>query len=412
MARLRFLLPTFRAAASSSRPPRTPRSPTSKRSTRTVRTAATCSTATGCSGSTPPIRASSSAGCAARRRRAGARSRSRTCGTSATRRTSRWRAGSAGTARTSSCRARTARWRGPSASSRSTTARGCGSTARRSARTPARTSRSRSRPRTRSSARGTNRLVVRVDSKRLDSDFPPARTNADGVPSGGWWNYSGIQREVYLKKLDTVDFQRVQVRPEIACGTCDASVRMDLNLRNVTARGQRVTVTGKFGDRNVNFGSQDDRGGRRSPRSPSGSGSPSRACGRRRPRTSTTSPSPSAWTATRSRATACTAASARSRSPRASLFLNGAPINIRGMGLHEDSKAAGFAIDNARREELVNLTKEAGGTVLRTHYPFHPYTHELADRLGPADLGGDPGLQRPDAGAEGARGPARRRSTS
>ena len=32
------------------------------------------------------------------------------------------------------------------------------------------------------------------------------------------------------------------------------------------------------------------------------------------------------------------------------LFLNGAPINIRGMGLHEDSKAAGFAIDNARRE--------------------------------------------------------------
>ena len=64
------------------------------------------------------------------------------------------------------------------------------------------------------------------------------------------------------------------------------------------------------------------------------------------------------------------------------LFLNGAPINIRGVGLHEDSKAAGFAIDNERREELVNLAKEAGGTVLRTHYPFHPYTHELADRLG------------------------------
>ena len=104
--------------------------------------------------------------------------------------------------------------------------------------------------------RGKNRLVVRVDSRRLDSDFPPARTNADGVPSGGWWNYSGIQREVYLKKLDTVDFQKVQVRPEIACGTCDASVRMDLNLRNVTARGQRVTLTGKFGDRNVNFGSK------------------------------------------------------------------------------------------------------------------------------------------------------------
>ena len=104
--------------------------------------------------------------------------------------------------------------------------------------------------------RGTNRLVVRVDSRRLDRDFPPARENADGVPSGGWWNYSGIQREVYLKKLDTVDFQRVQVRPEIDCGTCDATVRMNLNLRNVTNRGQRVTVTGKFGDRNLKLGTK------------------------------------------------------------------------------------------------------------------------------------------------------------
>ena len=30
----------------------------------------------------------------------------------------------------------------------------------------------------------------------------------------------------------------------------------------------------------------------------------------------------------------------------------------------------------------VNDAKELGATVLRTHYPLHPYTHELADRLG------------------------------
>ena len=60
---------------------------------------------------------------------------------------------------------------------------------------------------------GTNRLVVRVDSRRLVTDFPPAGLNADGVPTGGWWNYSGIQREVYLRKLDTVDFQKVLVAP-------------------------------------------------------------------------------------------------------------------------------------------------------------------------------------------------------
>ena len=56
--------------------------------------------------------------------------------------------------------------------------------------------------------------MVRVDSRRKITDFPPAGLNTDGVPTGGWWNYSGIQREVYLRKLDTVDFQKVQVRPE------------------------------------------------------------------------------------------------------------------------------------------------------------------------------------------------------
>ncbi len=58
--------------------------------------------------------------------------------------------------------------------------------------------------------------MVRVDSRRKITDFPPAGLNTDGVPTGGWWNYSGIQREVYLRKLDTVDFQKVQVRPVLA----------------------------------------------------------------------------------------------------------------------------------------------------------------------------------------------------
>lgn len=229
--------------------------------------------------------------------------------------------------------------------------------------------------------RGTNRLVVRVDSRRLDRDFPPARENADGVPSGGWWNYSGIQREVYLKKLDTVDFQRVQVRPEIDCGTCGATVRMNLNLRNVTNRGQRVTLTGKFGTRSVNFGSK--------------------SLGPKAIASFTDSvkiADPKLWSpqspnlydvsfTVRVDGKKVAGYSLRSgiRSIKVSqgrLFLNGAPLNVRGMGLHEDSKADGFAIDNKRREELVDLTREAGGTVLRTHYPMHPYTHELADRLG------------------------------
>ena len=128
-------------------------------------------------------------------------------------------------------RAPTPRSPGRCASSRSTTARRCGSTASRSARTPAPTSRSSSdleplqAPRD-EPARGARRLAP-----ARSRDFPPAGLNTDGVPTGGWWNYSGIQREVYLKKLDTVDFQKVLVRPVIDCGTCAASVQVQINLQ-------------------------------------------------------------------------------------------------------------------------------------------------------------------------------------
>ena len=64
------------------------------------------------------------------------------------------------------------------------------------------------------------------------------------------------------------------------------------------------------------------------------------------------------------------------------LVLNGQLLNTRGVGLHEDAKGMGFAIDNARRDQLLAQAKELGATTIRTHYPLHPYTHELADRLG------------------------------
>ena len=64
------------------------------------------------------------------------------------------------------------------------------------------------------------------------------------------------------------------------------------------------------------------------------------------------------------------------------LILNGARVNLRGVGVHEDSKEQGFAVDNAFRQRLVAETKAVGATLMRTHYPMHPYTHELADREG------------------------------
>ena len=63
-------------------------------------------------------------------------------------------------------------------------------------------------------------------------------------------------------------------------------------------------------------------------------------------------------------------------------MLNGQYLNFRGVGLHEASQEEGFAIDDNVRTKIATEAKALGATVLRTHYPMHPYMHELADRLG------------------------------
>ena len=83
----------------------------------------------------------------------------------------------------------------------------------------------------------TNRLVIRVDSKRRSTDFPPSGLATNGTPTGGWWNYSGLQREVYLKRLDTVDWKSVRVIPRLACARCTGDrAGQGRSLRNVTRR--------------------------------------------------------------------------------------------------------------------------------------------------------------------------------
>ncbi|HWK26062.1 MAG TPA: glycoside hydrolase family 2 TIM barrel-domain containing protein [Solirubrobacter sp.] len=226
---------------------------------------------------------------------------------------------------------------------------------------------------------GTNRLVVRVDSRRKITDFPPAGLNTDGVPTGGWWNYSGIQREVYLRRIDKVDFQKVLVRPILDCASCPARIDVKVNLRNVTGSGQRATITGRFGDRTLNLGTKtvDQVTGFQD------------SVKIAKPRLwSPASPhlyNVSLTVRIGGKKVAGYSLHSGIRSIKVvngRLVLNGQFLNVRGVGLHEDSKADGFAIDNARRKQLVDDARALGATILRTHYPLHPYTHELADKLG------------------------------
>ena len=230
--------------------------------------------------------------------------------------------------------------------------------------------------------RGTNRLVIRVDSRRRPTDFPPSGLTAVGGPTGGWWNYGGLIREVYLRRMDRVDFAQVRVTPDLPCATCNATVKVQTRLHNVS--GQRVTtrVTGRFGAQRFTLGTVS--------LGPGGVTSRETFLRVRKPRLWTPSTpnlypvSLSASAGGRKLAGFKLKSGVRSIkiSPDGLLLLNGRRVNLRGVGLHEDSKERGFAIDNAVREKLVDDAKDLGATMIRTHYPMHPYMHELADRKG------------------------------
>ncbi len=228
---------------------------------------------------------------------------------------------------------------------------------------------------------GVNRLVVRVDNRRLRTDFPPSGLTGAGDPAGGWWNYGGLLREVYLQRVDRVDVTSVLVRPELPCPTCAARVLTRVVVRNYGPKTTTVRIAGTFGGRKLKLGT-------------------ARVEARRfRSFTSRVRvPRPRLWSPASPhlyRVRLSVRAGDRRvlrynlhsgvRSITVSggrLMLNGRAVNLRGVGLHEDDPVKGFAIDSARRAQIAAQTRELGATVMRAHYPLHPELHELADRMG------------------------------
>jgi beta-glucuronidase len=229
--------------------------------------------------------------------------------------------------------------------------------------------------------RGVNRLVVRVDSRRRPTDFPPSGLSTTGTPTGGWWNYGGLLREVYLERRDTIALETVSVLPHLPCGACAADVRFRLRASNVTSGRRRVSVSASYGGRPVNLGTKAIR--------PGGEATFAK---------SLRIGDPTVWSPSRpylypvsirvrsgGRTVATYSLKSGIRSVKVSggrLYLNGQPVQIRGVGVHEDNRAQGFAVGNDFRRRLVDEAKALGATMLRTHYPMHPAVHEIADREG------------------------------
>jgi beta-glucuronidase len=224
--------------------------------------------------------------------------------------------------------------------------------------------------------RGVNRLIVRVDDRRSPTDLPPG-------PSGGWWNYGGILREVYLRAVQSADLAQVQVRPLLPCPACAATIDDQAVVRNVTGGSQTVRLRGSYGGKSLNFGEATI-----APHATWTAQAVARIA------------HPHLWSPDSPVLYRATLTLSDSRGRRLGgyvtysgirsitvtrggrLELNGRLLNLRGVSLHEQDLQLGAALDPAHLQRLIAWIRALHATVIRAHYPLNPEILEMADRYG------------------------------
>jgi beta-galactosidase/beta-glucuronidase len=237
---------------------------------------------------------------------------------------------------------------------------------------------------------GRNTLVAEVSSLRSNSDLTHWRPAAfNGFGTGGWWNFGGILREVYMRRIDTVDVEDVQVLPRLRRVGGAAKVEVRAMLRNFTGR-----------DRDVSLVLRVD--GRRIPLSPQ----TVPKLGRRLLTTTVTIKKPRLWQPRdpemydvsvgallcRRKLSLCdkdvgayrASFGVRKIDPRPGgvILLNGKRLNLRGASVMEDDIKEGGALSQHTRTLLLNRLKSLGATITRSQFPVHPAFLEALDRAG------------------------------
>jgi beta-glucuronidase len=222
---------------------------------------------------------------------------------------------------------------------------------------------------------GVNRLIVRVDN-RSGSRAPQIG------PSRGWWNYGGILREVYLRSVEIADIERVMIRPVLVCARCGATIEAQAVIRNLTRSPQTVQLAGSYGDARLDFGA-----------ATIGAYSSWTA------RASVRIAHPHLWSpiapflyrATLRLADAngqalggyATSSGIRKIAVVGGhLLLNGQPLHLRGVALHEQNISTGAALSPTQIGQLIGWVRELGAHMIRVQYPPNPQLLELADRYG------------------------------
>ncbi len=224
--------------------------------------------------------------------------------------------------------------------------------------------------------KGANRLIVRVDDRRTPADLPQG-------PSGGWWNFGGINQEVYLRAVQRADLSQVQVRPVLPCVGCAATIEDQATVTNPTSSPQTVSLRGTYGGRKLNFGSHTIA---------------ARATWVANAQCKLKAPhlwAPGSPYLYKARLTLSDAHGRQLESyftdsgvrkititATGQMELNGRILHLRGVNLHEQNVATGAALSTPQLDALVGWTRELGATIIRAHYPLNPQIEQLADQDG------------------------------
>jgi beta-glucuronidase len=237
---------------------------------------------------------------------------------------------------------------------------------------------------------GRNTLVAEVSSLRSSSDLThwrPAKYN--GFGTGGWWNFGGILREVYMRRIDTVDVEGVDVLPRLRRVGGAAKVEVRTTLHNYTKKDRDVSLLLGVDGRRILLDPETVP-----------------ALGRRALSTTVTIQKPRLWQprdpelygitvgalVCRRKLSLCDDDVGAYRAtfgvrkietrPGGVILLNGKRLNLRGAAIHEDDIREGGALSQRTRMLLVNRLKNLGATITRSHYPLHPAFIEAFDRAG------------------------------
>jgi beta-glucuronidase len=216
-----------------------------------------------------------------------------------------------------------------------------------------------------------NTLLVKVDGRQSRGVLPPSSRPR------GWWNFAGILREVYLRRLTGFDVTQLAIDAEPG-----APATLDATVTNRGAAAAELTWTlDVSGPNGVATTLRGDAGVLAPGASVPVSGS-------------FEIPAPLLWGPGHPNlyAATLTVAGGQVRQTHFGVRswsvvdgraqLNGRPLSLRGASFHEDSVRHGAALTPADRAALVADLQAIGADFTRAHYPPHPALLEAFDRLG------------------------------